>query len=365
MVNSARAIGPTRRQVALQFARPTACGARRGLPLPGALRRRRAGGCKRFQLDRRARRRCRQSAVRPGYLRLLSHESDRARLSRHGRMFGSRARRSASGGGIVSMSTASPSRPSSSPSLAVIGVAAAIVAVVIVAVLAWLISGGYFSAFGHWMHTSDVGTALRYLLESLLLLVCVLLSTANLHSTKSLGSRAAETQPQRGWTLRHPSAVRGFLQVYTQRADHPGERQQGRVPACPARLRCARLRRVGGHSGLGRMGGRGHQRWAPLSLRGFLAWRVRRHHGGVGVQFEICAAFGAARSRPDGVLRGLDRLRDRDGGAVRRLGQSERHRPRPGHAVRLVRLVLAATLPDVHCLLCFGACRDEIGRHST
>ncbi|MGB7974078.1 MAG: NADH-quinone oxidoreductase subunit H, partial [Roseiarcus sp.] len=78
------------------------------------------------------------------------------------------------------MSTASPSRPSSSPSLAVIGVAAAIVAVVIVAVLAWLISGGYFSAFGHWMHTSDVGTALRYLLESLMLLVCVLLSTAAL-----------------------------------------------------------------------------------------------------------------------------------------------------------------------------------------
>src|SRR3984893_584883 len=95
-------------------------------------------------------------------------------------MFGSRARRSASGGGIAPMSTASPSRPSSSPSLAVIGVAAAIVAVVIVAVLAWLITGGYFSAFGHWMHTSGVGTALRYLLASLVLLVCVLLSTAAL-----------------------------------------------------------------------------------------------------------------------------------------------------------------------------------------
>src|ERR1700727_2814530 len=95
-------------------------------------------------------------------------------------MFGSRARRSASGGGIASMSTASPSRTSSSPSLAVIGVAAAIVVVVIVAVLAWLISGGYFAAFGRWMHTSDVGTAVRYLLESLVLLVCVLLSTAAL-----------------------------------------------------------------------------------------------------------------------------------------------------------------------------------------
>ena len=78
------------------------------------------------------------------------------------------------------MSTASPGRPSSSPALVVTGVAAAVVAVVIVAVLAWLIRGGYFAAFGHWMHTSDVGTALRYLLESLVLLVCVLLSTAAL-----------------------------------------------------------------------------------------------------------------------------------------------------------------------------------------
>ena len=77
------------------------------------------------------------------------------------------------------MSSVSPSRPSST-SLAVIGVAAAVVVAVIVAVLAWLISGGYFAALGRWMHTSDVGTALRYLLESLALLVCVLLSTAAL-----------------------------------------------------------------------------------------------------------------------------------------------------------------------------------------
>jgi NADH-quinone oxidoreductase subunit H len=78
------------------------------------------------------------------------------------------------------MSTASPSRPSSSPSLAAIGVAAVIVAVVVIAVLAWLVSGGYFHVFGHWMHTSDIGTVLRYILESLALLVCVLLSTAAL-----------------------------------------------------------------------------------------------------------------------------------------------------------------------------------------
>ena len=78
------------------------------------------------------------------------------------------------------MSTAAPGRPSPSSFLAAIGVAAAIVAIVIVAVLAWLIRGGYFAAFGHWMHTSGAGTTIRYLLESLVLLVCVLLSTAAL-----------------------------------------------------------------------------------------------------------------------------------------------------------------------------------------
>ena len=48
------------------------------------------------------------------------------------------------------------------------------------ALLWFLISGGYFAAFGHWMDATDVGTAVRYVLESLLLLVCLLLSTAAL-----------------------------------------------------------------------------------------------------------------------------------------------------------------------------------------
>ena len=42
----------------------------------------------------------RQGAVRPARRRLLSHQPDRARFSRHGRMLGSGARRSAPGGGI-------------------------------------------------------------------------------------------------------------------------------------------------------------------------------------------------------------------------------------------------------------------------
>jgi NADH-quinone oxidoreductase subunit H len=79
------------------------------------------------------------------------------------------------------MSSASPSRrPDSSPSLAILGVGALLAAVVIAALLWFLISGGYFATFGRWMYDTDVGTAVRYVLESLLLLVCLLLSTAAL-----------------------------------------------------------------------------------------------------------------------------------------------------------------------------------------
>jgi len=78
------------------------------------------------------------------------------------------------------MSSATPTRPGSSASLAAV-VAAAVVAALVVIVLVWLlIATGIFAAFGEWMHTSDVGTALRYVLEGLLLLVCLLLSTAAL-----------------------------------------------------------------------------------------------------------------------------------------------------------------------------------------
>src|SRR5271166_1218604 len=78
------------------------------------------------------------------------------------------------------MSSATPTRRGSPPSLAYAGVGAFIVAIVVIALLWFLIAGGYFASFGHWMHTSDVGTALRFVLESLLLLVCLLLSTAAL-----------------------------------------------------------------------------------------------------------------------------------------------------------------------------------------
>src|SRR5271166_5927330 len=79
------------------------------------------------------------------------------------------------------MSSATPSRhPDSSPWLAVLGGGALVAAVVIAGLLWFLVSGGYFVAFGHWMYWTDVGTTVRYVLESLALLVCLLLSTAAL-----------------------------------------------------------------------------------------------------------------------------------------------------------------------------------------
>ena len=77
------------------------------------------------------------------------------------------------------MTSATPSR-SVPPSWGLILGAVAVVIIVIVAALWLLISSGAMSAFGHWMHESDFGSLLRHVLESLLLLVCLLLSTAAL-----------------------------------------------------------------------------------------------------------------------------------------------------------------------------------------
>src|SRR6516162_699603 len=77
------------------------------------------------------------------------------------------------------MSSATPSRSASPPWAAILG-AGALVVVVIVAVLWLLIRSGAMSAVGQWMHESDFGSWLRHVLESLLLLVCLLLSTAAL-----------------------------------------------------------------------------------------------------------------------------------------------------------------------------------------
>jgi len=75
------------------------------------------------------------------------------------------------------MSSATPTRPTSSNWLFIAGAVVATAVVVAIIVIWALIASGAFAAVGRWMHTSDVGTALRYAIESLLLLICLLLST--------------------------------------------------------------------------------------------------------------------------------------------------------------------------------------------
>jgi NADH-quinone oxidoreductase subunit H len=77
------------------------------------------------------------------------------------------------------MTSATPSHTASPPWGAILG-AAVVVVIVIIAALWLLVGGGAMSALGAWMHESDTGSLLRHVLESLLLLVCLLLSTAAL-----------------------------------------------------------------------------------------------------------------------------------------------------------------------------------------
>src|SRR5580658_253391 len=77
------------------------------------------------------------------------------------------------------MSSATPSRSASPPWGPILG-AVGVVNIVIVAVLWLLIRSGALSEVGEWMHETDAGSLLRHALESLLLLVCLLLSTAAL-----------------------------------------------------------------------------------------------------------------------------------------------------------------------------------------
>jgi NADH-quinone oxidoreductase subunit H len=77
------------------------------------------------------------------------------------------------------MTSATPSRSASPPWGPILGVVAGVI-IVIVAALWLLIRRGAMSEAGEWMHESDAGSLLRHVLESLLLLVCLLLSTAAL-----------------------------------------------------------------------------------------------------------------------------------------------------------------------------------------
>ncbi len=79
------------------------------------------------------------------------------------------------------MSSVTPTRPSEDRSLMIVGAVAGIAVVVIICgIIYGFVAAGWGAGFGRWLYATTPGTVLRYILESLLLLVCVLLSTAAL-----------------------------------------------------------------------------------------------------------------------------------------------------------------------------------------
>ena len=77
------------------------------------------------------------------------------------------------------MSSVSPTRPEPSnwPLVVALALLLALTALFVAAV-AWFFASGAAAAFGAWMYASALGAFVRYALESLLLLVCVLVATA-------------------------------------------------------------------------------------------------------------------------------------------------------------------------------------------
>ena len=77
------------------------------------------------------------------------------------------------------MSSVTPSRPASDRSLAIVLAIVGVAVVVLVVGLIWaFISSGAATSLGHWFYQSLIGSIVRFVLESLALLVCVLLSSA-------------------------------------------------------------------------------------------------------------------------------------------------------------------------------------------
>ena len=77
------------------------------------------------------------------------------------------------------MSSLTPSRPAQDRSALIVGAIAGVAVVVLVLGLVYgFVAGGWGAGLGRWLHATTLGTVVRYVLESLALLVCVLLSSA-------------------------------------------------------------------------------------------------------------------------------------------------------------------------------------------
>jgi NADH-quinone oxidoreductase subunit H len=75
------------------------------------------------------------------------------------------------------MTSLTPSRPDRSLAIAA-GVAALAVLILLAGLVYGFVAGGWAAGIGHWLMTSTLGVIVRYALESLLMLVAVLISTA-------------------------------------------------------------------------------------------------------------------------------------------------------------------------------------------
>ena len=150
------------------------------------------------------------------------------------------------------MTSLTPSRPSADRSLMIVGALAALaVAMILLGIIYGFAAGGWGAGFGHWIYATDRGTVLRYILESLVLLVGVLISTAHPHLRRAqgLGGGAIAARAQRRRPLGHAAAVRRLPQIHPEGADHPLRRQQGRVPARASGRRRAGDGLLGGDPG--------------------------------------------------------------------------------------------------------------------
>ena len=77
------------------------------------------------------------------------------------------------------MSSITPTRPSADRSIAIVAAIAGLaVLMILLGIVYGFAAGGWGSRFGHWMHATNAGTVVRYILESLAMLAAVLISTA-------------------------------------------------------------------------------------------------------------------------------------------------------------------------------------------
>ena len=197
-------------------------------------------------------------------------------------------------------------------------------------------------------------------------MLVILLVFDRLHSlrrSQDLGGGAAASRAQRRGALRSLSeSFADLIKFVLKEPVIPAGANKGVFLLAPFVMGMLALGGLGGDPGGGWLGDRRHQCRHALHFRDLVAVGLRRDHGRLGVQLEIPVPVGAALCGADGVLRSLDRLRDRHRAAARRHAEPVRHRraPRTRHwGFPSWAGMWSAAVPDVRDLLRLGAGRDQ------